>query len=79
MAGYVIANVEVRDVAGYEEYRGLVPATIEKYGGKYLVRGGKHEVRHAAGARRRNAADALALEEARDRLLEPHGVTRPRR
>ncbi len=44
MAGYVIANVEVRDVAGYEEYRKLVPATIEKHGGKYLVRGGKHEV-----------------------------------
>jgi uncharacterized protein (DUF1330 family) len=43
MAGYVIANVEVKDAAGYEEYRKLVPATIQKYGGKYLVRGGPHE------------------------------------
>ncbi len=44
MAGYVIANVDVKDAAGYEEYRRLVPATIQKYGGTYLVRGGPHEV-----------------------------------
>lgn len=44
MAGYVIADVDVHDTAGFEEYRALVPATIEKYGGKYLVRGGKTEV-----------------------------------
>ncbi len=44
MAGYVIANVDVKDAAAYEEYRKLVPATIQKYGGKYLVRGGPHEV-----------------------------------
>jgi uncharacterized protein (DUF1330 family) len=43
MAAYVIANVDVKDPAGYEEYRKLVPATIEKYGGKYLVRGGAFE------------------------------------
>jgi uncharacterized protein (DUF1330 family) len=40
MAGYVIANVDVKDQAGYEEYRKLVPATVAKYGGKYVVRGG---------------------------------------
>jgi len=44
MAGYVIANVDVKDAVAYEEYRKLVPATIQKYGGKYLVRGGPHEV-----------------------------------
>lgn len=44
MAGYVIADVNVTDAAGFEEYRGLVGATIEKYGGKYLARGGKTEV-----------------------------------
>lgn len=43
MAGYVIAEVEVTDPAAYEEYRKLVPATIAKYGGKYLVRGGAVE------------------------------------
>ena len=43
MAGYVIADVNVRNAAAYEEYRRLVPASIRNYGGKYLVRGGPHE------------------------------------
>lgn len=44
MAGYVIADVEVLDPAGYEEYRKGVPATIAAYGGRFLVRGGATEV-----------------------------------
>jgi uncharacterized protein (DUF1330 family) len=43
MAGYVIAEVEIVDPQGFEEYRQLVPATIEKYGGKFVVRGGNTE------------------------------------
>ena len=43
MAAYVIVDLEVTDPAGFEEYRMVVPATIEKYGGKYLVRGGRME------------------------------------
>jgi uncharacterized protein (DUF1330 family) len=45
MAAYVIAEVEVTDPAAYEEYRKKVPATIEQYGGKYLVRGGATETK----------------------------------
>ena len=45
MAGYVVAEVEVTDPAIYEEYRKLVPATIAKYGGKFLVRGGAVETK----------------------------------
>jgi uncharacterized protein (DUF1330 family) len=48
MAAYVIADVEVTDMAAYEEYRKLVPATIEKYGGKYLARGGATEVKEGS-------------------------------
>lgn len=44
MAGYVIADVEVTDAELFEEYRKLVPATVEAYGGKYIVRGGESEV-----------------------------------
>jgi uncharacterized protein (DUF1330 family) len=40
MPGYVIAEVEVTDPAGFEEYRNQVSATIQKYGGRYVVRGG---------------------------------------
>jgi uncharacterized protein (DUF1330 family) len=45
VAGYVIAIVEVTNAEGYAEYSRQVPATIAKYGGRYLVRGGKTEVR----------------------------------
>ncbi len=43
MAAYVIADVEVLDAAGYEEYRQKVPATIAAVGGRYLARGGATE------------------------------------
>ena len=44
MPGYVIADVEVTDAGLFEEYRQLVPATVEAYGGRYIVRGGASEV-----------------------------------
>jgi uncharacterized protein (DUF1330 family) len=43
MPAYLIADVHIQDTAKFEEYRKLVPATVEKYGGKFLVRGGKFE------------------------------------
>lgn len=44
MPAYLFANVEVTDPAGYEDYRQRVTATIEAFGGRYLVRGGATEV-----------------------------------
>jgi uncharacterized protein (DUF1330 family) len=43
MAAYVIAEIEVTDPAAYAEYGKQVPATIEKYGGRFIVRGGALE------------------------------------
>ena len=43
MAAYVIGEIEVTDPAAYEEYRKRAPAVIAKYGGRYVVRGGKVE------------------------------------
>jgi uncharacterized protein (DUF1330 family) len=43
MKGYVIAEIEVTDQPAYDDYRKQVLATIEKYGGRFLVRGGKTE------------------------------------
>ena len=40
MKGYLIANIDVTDAAGFDEYRQKVSPLIEKYGGRYLVRGG---------------------------------------
>jgi uncharacterized protein (DUF1330 family) len=44
MPGYVIAEVEITDPAGFEEYRKQVAPTIEKYGGRYVVRGGASQL-----------------------------------
>ena len=43
MPAYVIADVKVTDPAKFQEYVSQVPATVEKYGGKYRVRGGAIE------------------------------------
>ena len=43
MAAYVISEVEPRDAALFERYRVLAAATIEHYGGRYIVRGGAAE------------------------------------
>ena len=44
MPAYVIAQLTITDPQGFEEYRQMVPATIAKYGGRYVVRGGKTEI-----------------------------------
>ena len=43
MPAYFIADLDVTDPAGFEEYRKLVPGTVQKYGGRFLVRGGAVE------------------------------------
>lgn len=53
MAAYVIADVEVLDPAGFEDYRARVPATIAQYGGRYLVRGGATEAKEGDWSPRR--------------------------
>lgn len=44
MPAYILANIEVTDAAGFERYRAAVPLVIERFGGRYLVRGGASEV-----------------------------------
>jgi uncharacterized protein (DUF1330 family) len=43
MPAYVIVDVHVTDPERYQDYRTMVPPSLEKYGGKFLVRGGKFE------------------------------------
>jgi uncharacterized protein (DUF1330 family) len=40
MAAYVIAQLDITDPELFQKYRGKVPATIEKHGGRYKARGG---------------------------------------
>jgi uncharacterized protein (DUF1330 family) len=43
MSAYVVVDLEVLDKEKFEGYKELVPGTIQKYGGRYVVRGGKVE------------------------------------
>ena len=43
MKGYVIASIEVQDPKAYDVYRSQVLATVEKHGGRFLVRAGQME------------------------------------
>ena len=43
MAAYIIADIEITDPKAYEGYRPMAGAAVEKYGGKFLARGGKVE------------------------------------
>ena len=40
MPAYVLAEIEITNADGYKEYSQQVPATIEKFGGRFLHRGG---------------------------------------
>ena len=44
MKAYLIANVDVTNPEGYEEYKGRAAASIAMHGGRYIARGGKIEV-----------------------------------
>jgi uncharacterized protein (DUF1330 family) len=48
MAAYVIVNVHVTDPELYREYAAGTPAAIERFGGRFLVRGGPVEVREGS-------------------------------
>ena len=44
MPAYVIAEVQVTDAAAYEPYRPLAGASIARFGGRFVVRGGAAEL-----------------------------------
>jgi uncharacterized protein (DUF1330 family) len=44
MPAYIVAEVEVTNPAGYEDYRPLAGASVAQYGGTFVIRGGKAEL-----------------------------------
>ena len=44
MSAYLIGDTHITDHKTYDEYKRQVLPTIEKFGGRFLVRGGPHEV-----------------------------------
>ena len=43
MSAFVIVEIEVHDPEAYENYKSLVPASVEAYGGRFIARGGATE------------------------------------
>jgi uncharacterized protein (DUF1330 family) len=43
MTAFVIVEIEVHDPEIYENYKSLVPASVEAYGGRFIARGGATE------------------------------------
>lgn len=43
MSALIIAEIEIHDLAEYENYKKLTPATIAAYDGKFVVRGAEAE------------------------------------
>ena len=44
VTAYVVAIVNIKNPEPYQDYAKLAPAAVEKYGGKFLARGGINEV-----------------------------------
>ncbi len=40
MAAYILAQLNVHDPEGFQRYRDKVAPLVERFGGRYLVRGG---------------------------------------
>ena len=57
MAGYVIAQINLKNKEGYKEYVDKVPAIIKNFGGEYLVKAG--EFKSIVGSLMPAAARAL--------------------
>jgi uncharacterized protein (DUF1330 family) len=64
MAAYVIGEIEVTDPATYQDYGKQVLPTIQKFGGKFVVRGGKAEAFEGAAPKRIVVLEFPSVEQA---------------
>lgn len=44
MPAYVLVEVDILDPKEYDAYKNLTPATVEAYGGKFIIRGNPIQV-----------------------------------
>ena len=48
--GYILGQIEVTNPQQYAEYTKLTPAVIEKFGGRFVARGGRSETLEGGAA-----------------------------
>lgn len=44
MRGYIVVDVNIKDMKGFMEYASRIPDLIEKHGGRYIVKGSEPKV-----------------------------------
>jgi uncharacterized protein (DUF1330 family) len=44
MHGYIVVDVNIKDMKGFMEYASRIPDLIEKHGGRYIVKGAEPKV-----------------------------------
>lgn len=72
MPAYIVAHLEVTDPGGFEEYRQRVPALIEKFNGRYIIRGGAIEnVENDIGVQRLTIVEYPDMETAKAFYYSP--------
>ena len=75
--GYWIAHVDVRDTEGYNGYVAAAKPAFEKYGAKFLARGGACEATEGRGRARNVVIEFPSLEAAQDCYHSPeYGAAR---
>lgn len=53
MSAYIIVEVEVHNAQEYEDYKKLTPASLQPFGGKFIVRGGEAALLEGEGEPKR--------------------------
>lgn len=69
--GYWIAHVDVRDPERYKDYVTTAKAAFDKYGARFLARGGKHEGLEGHTVRRNVVIEFPSLAAAHDCYHSP--------
>jgi uncharacterized protein (DUF1330 family) len=64
--GYWIARVDVRDQEGYKDYVAAAKIAFEKYGARFIARGGAHELAEGPGRARNVIIEFDSLQRAHD-------------
>ena len=80
MPAYVAVQIEIEDPETYARYRALAPASIARYGGRYLARGGATVVLEGTWSPSRFVLlEFPSMEQARTWWASPRSTPRRRR
>lgn len=64
--GYWIAHVDVRDPERYKDYVSTAKPAFERYGAKFLARGGTHQAMEGKGRARNVVIEFASMQDALD-------------